>query len=52
MLTILREAGGAFCNWNGEETIEGREGVGTNGALKEEVAGILRRFPKTKTPRR
>lgn len=52
MLTILREAGGAFCNWNGEETIEGREGVGTNGALREQVAEILRRFPKTRKPRR
>lgn len=52
MLPILREAGGAFCNWNGEETIEGREGVGTNGALRERVASILRRFPKRKNPRR
>ncbi len=50
MLTILHEAGGAFCNWNGEETIEGREGVATNGALRMEVAEILRRYPKTKIP--
>ena len=52
MATILHEAGGYFGSWNGEETIEGREGVGTNGALKESVVEILKRYPKTKIPRR
>ncbi len=48
--TILEEAGGAFGDWRGTPTIEGREGVGTNGALKDVVSEILRRFPKTKDP--
>ena len=52
MTTILREAGGYFGSWNGVETIEGREGVGTNAALKDDVVGILSRYPKTKVPRR
>ena len=52
MVPILHEAGGFFCNWQGEETIEGREGVATNGALREKVTEILRRYPKTKIPRR
>ena len=48
--TVLEEAGGAFCDWSGNSTIEGREGCGTNAALKEAVAGVLRKYPKTKTP--
>lgn len=48
--TVLEEAGGAFCNWNGVATIEGREGCGTNAALKDAVSEILKRFPKTKEP--
>ena len=39
---ILREAGGRFTNWRGEETIHGPDGVATNGALHESVLGILR----------
>lgn len=50
LVTILREAGGAFCDWSGVERIDGREGVGTNGALKDVVSEILRRYPKTKVP--
>lgn len=50
MVPILHEAGGVFGNWQGEETIEGREGVATNGALREKVVEILRRYPKTKIP--
>lgn len=49
--TILEEAGGAFCDWQGVATIEGREGVGVNAVLKDVVTEILRRFPKTKEPR-
>ncbi len=49
--TILEEAGGSFCNWRGVATIEGREGVGTNAALKDSALEILGRFPKTKDPR-
>jgi histidinol-phosphatase len=50
MLTIFREAGGAFCSWNGDETIEGGDGMATNLALRDEVVSILKRYPKTKAP--
>src|SRR5205823_377637 len=33
LVPILREAGGRFSTWTGEETIYGKDGVGTNGAL-------------------
>lgn len=39
---ILREAGGRFTNWAGEETIHGPDGVATNGALHESVLGFLK----------
>jgi histidinol-phosphatase len=38
---ILKEAGGYFGDWRGNRTIFGREGLGTNGALLEEVLGLL-----------
>ena len=50
LLTVLEEAGGAFCDWSGRATIAGREGAGTNAALKGAVAEILVRYPKTKKP--
>lgn len=48
LMPILEEAGGSFTDWNGVPTIEGREGVATNGALKDDVVAICSRFPKTK----
>jgi histidinol-phosphatase len=39
---ILREAGGRFTNWAGEETIHGPDGVATNGALHEQVLSVLK----------
>jgi myo-inositol-1(or 4)-monophosphatase len=42
MPTILREAGGVFSDWTGKETIFGRNGVATNGALNAEVLQALR----------
>jgi histidinol phosphatase-like enzyme (inositol monophosphatase family) len=39
---ILREAGGQFTTWAGEETIWGPDGVATNGALHEQVIGVLK----------
>lgn len=39
---ILREAGGRFTTWKGEETIYGPDGVATNGALNETILSILR----------
>jgi histidinol phosphatase-like enzyme (inositol monophosphatase family) len=42
MIPILREAGGRFTDWRGKEHIWGNDGVATNGALHDEVLGILR----------
>ena len=42
LVPILREAGGRFSTWAGEETIYGKDAVGTNGALHEQVISILR----------
>jgi histidinol-phosphatase len=42
MLPILREAGGHFTNWSGEETIWGKDAVATNGHLLQPVLEILR----------
>lgn len=39
---ILREAGGRFTTWAGEETIWGTDGCATNGALNAEVLAVLR----------
>jgi histidinol phosphatase-like enzyme (inositol monophosphatase family) len=39
---ILREAGGRFATWAGEETIWGPDGFACNNALYGEVAGVLR----------
>jgi histidinol phosphatase-like enzyme (inositol monophosphatase family) len=46
MLTILREAGGVFTDWQGNPTIHGGEGIGTNPALLEKVLSITRKYPK------
>ena len=40
--TILREAGGRFTTWGGEETIWGPDGCATNGALNGQVLAALR----------
>jgi histidinol phosphatase-like enzyme (inositol monophosphatase family) len=42
MPVILREAGGRFTNWRGEETHLGPDGVATNGRLHEDVLAVLR----------
>ncbi len=39
---ILEEAGGTFTDWQGNATIRGGEGVGTNGRVFEEVMGVTR----------
>lgn len=41
LLPILREAGGWFGDWSGNETIHGPDAVGTNAALKDEILRIL-----------
>jgi histidinol-phosphatase len=40
-VTILQEAGGYFGDWHGNPTIHGGEGLGTNGALRDEVLALL-----------
>jgi histidinol-phosphatase len=42
-LPIYAEAGGHYTSWQGEATIWGPDGVGTNAALHREVIEILRR---------
>ena len=37
LLVILEEAGGRFTDWKGNATIDGGDGVATNGRLHEEV---------------
>ena len=39
---ILREAGGWFGDWSGEETIYGGNAVSTNGALRDQVLDLIR----------
>jgi histidinol phosphatase-like enzyme (inositol monophosphatase family) len=41
LLVILEEAGGRFTDWKGNATIFGKEGVGTNGILHDEVLRCL-----------
>jgi histidinol-phosphatase len=41
MIPILEEAGGRFTDWRGRRTISGGDGFATNGALYEEVLGVV-----------
>lgn len=43
---ILKEAGGAFTDWSGRDTIYGGEGIGTNGRVLAEVLSITRPFAR------
>ena len=40
LLVILEEAGGKFTDWKGNATILGKEGIGTNGVLHEEILRV------------
>lgn len=40
-LPILEEAGGRFTDWDGKRTIHGPNALSTNGALHDEVLGLL-----------
>jgi histidinol phosphatase-like enzyme (inositol monophosphatase family) len=42
LLPILTEAGGTFTDWQGQATIHGRDGIGTNGHVLSEVLAITR----------
>ncbi len=39
---ILSEAGGTFTNWQGEPTVYGHDGIGTNGHVLEQVLAITK----------
>jgi histidinol phosphatase-like enzyme (inositol monophosphatase family) len=41
LLVVLKEAGGRFTDWQGNETIHNKEGVATNGLLHEAVLTLL-----------
>jgi histidinol phosphatase-like enzyme (inositol monophosphatase family) len=41
LLPILKEAGGTFIDWSGEETIRGGSGVSVNARLRDAVVEIL-----------
>jgi histidinol phosphatase-like enzyme (inositol monophosphatase family) len=41
LLPILQEAGGTFTDWQGRHTIEGGEGIGTNGHVLDEVMNLI-----------
>ena len=43
---IIEEAGGTFTDWQGRPTIQGGEGIATNGHILEEVLVIARPFAK------
>ncbi len=41
LLPIVKEAGGCFADWTGNETIHGGNGISVNAALKDDVLRIL-----------
>lgn len=42
LLPILQEAGGSYTNWQGNPTVTGGEGLGSNGHVLAEVLELLR----------
>jgi histidinol phosphatase-like enzyme (inositol monophosphatase family) len=42
---VIEEAGGVFCDWQGQRTIEHGEGLATSPQLLEQVLQITRQFP-------
>ena len=42
LLPILEEAGGTFTDWNGNPTIDGKEGIATNSKVLDEVLSITK----------
>ena len=43
LVPIVREAGGAWLDWNGEETIYSGNGFSVNAALKNEILDLLKK---------
>jgi len=41
LLPVMIESGGTFTDWNGNATIHGGEGIGTNGAVLDEVLAAI-----------
>jgi histidinol-phosphatase len=41
LLPILKEAGGTFTDWKGQETIRGGDAISTNGELYEQVMNLV-----------
>ncbi len=41
LLPILEAAGGSYTDWQGNPTIEGGEGIGTNGFVREELLALI-----------
>ena len=41
ILPVMIESGGTFTDWNGNATIHGGEGIGTNGTVHEEVLATI-----------
>ena len=41
LVPILREAGGEFFDWTGNDTIHGGNGISANGRLKEALTKLL-----------
>lgn len=41
MLPIMRESGGRFTDWKGQETVRGGDGLGTNGGIHDAVLDVL-----------
>jgi histidinol-phosphatase len=46
LLPILREAGGMFTDWQGEERIDGGDSIGSNGHLHHEVVSCFSRITR------
>jgi histidinol-phosphatase len=42
LLPILREAGGTYTDWKGNATVDGGEGVATNGYLYDDVMRLIK----------
>lgn len=43
---VIDEAGGLFTDWQGDSTIQSREGVATNGRVSDAVLNVTRDFPR------
>ena len=43
LVPIVREAGGSWLDWNGEETIYSGNGFSVNAALKAEILDLLKK---------